>query len=24
MVDRVVHRHELRNEIARIIDYAGK
>ncbi len=23
-VDRVVHRHELRNEIARIIDYAGK
>lgn len=24
MVDRVVHRHELRNEIARIVDYAGK
>jgi acetyl-CoA carboxylase carboxyl transferase subunit beta len=24
MVDRVVHRHELRNEIARVIDYAGK
>ncbi len=24
MVDRVVPRHELRNEIARIIDYAGK
>ncbi len=23
-VDRVVHRHELRNEIARLIDYAGK
>lgn len=24
MVDRVVHRHELRNEIARVIDFAGK
>lgn len=24
IVDRVVHRHELRNEIARVIDYAGK
>ncbi len=24
LVDRVVHRHELRNEIARVIDYAGK
>ena len=24
MIDRVVHRHELRNEIARVIDYAGK
>lgn len=24
MVDRVVHRHDLRNEIARVIDYAGK
>ncbi len=24
MVDRVVHRHELRNELARLIDYAGK
>jgi acetyl-CoA carboxylase carboxyl transferase subunit beta len=24
MLDRVVHRHELRNEIARVIDYAGK
>jgi acetyl-CoA carboxylase carboxyl transferase subunit beta len=24
MVDRVVHRAELRNEIARIVDYAGK
>lgn len=24
MVDRVVHRHEMRNEIARVIDYAGK
>jgi len=24
MVDRVVPRHELRNEIARVIDYAGK
>ena len=24
MVDRVVHRAELRNEIARLIDYAGK
>jgi acetyl-CoA carboxylase carboxyl transferase subunit beta len=24
MVDRVVARHELRNEIARVIDYAGK
>ena len=23
-VDRIVHRHELRNEIGRIIDYAGK
>ncbi len=23
MVDRVVHRHELRNEIARLIDYTG-
>ncbi|MEM9082526.1 MAG: acetyl-CoA carboxylase, carboxyltransferase subunit beta [Planctomycetota bacterium] len=23
-VDRVVHRHELRNEIGRLIDYAGK
>ncbi len=23
-VDRVVHRHQLRNEIARLIDYAGK
>ena len=23
MVDRVVHRHELRNELARLIDYAG-
>ena len=23
-VDRIVHRHELRNEISRIIDYAGK
>lgn len=23
-VDRVVHRHDLRNEIARVIDYAGK
>lgn len=23
-VDRVVHRHELRNELARLIDYAGK
>jgi acetyl-CoA carboxylase carboxyl transferase subunit beta len=24
MVDRVVHRNELRNEIARVVDYAGK
>jgi acetyl-CoA carboxylase carboxyl transferase subunit beta len=24
MVDRVVHRHQLRSEIARVIDYAGK
>lgn len=24
LVDRVTHRHELRNEIARVIDYAGK
>jgi acetyl-CoA carboxylase carboxyl transferase subunit beta len=24
LVDRVVHRHELRSEIARVIDYAGK
>jgi len=24
LLDRVVHRHELRNEIARVIDYAGK
>ncbi|MCA9307708.1 MAG: acetyl-CoA carboxylase carboxyl transferase subunit beta, partial [Phycisphaerales bacterium] len=24
LIDRVVHRHELRNEIARIIDYANK
>ncbi len=24
MVDGVVHRHELRNQIARVIDYAGK
>ncbi|MFM9957623.1 MAG: acetyl-CoA carboxylase, carboxyltransferase subunit beta [Phycisphaerales bacterium] len=24
MIDRVVHRHELRNEIARVIDYCGK
>ena len=24
IVDRVVTRHELRNELARIIDYAGK
>lgn len=24
MVDKVVHRHQLRNEIARLIDYAGK
>jgi acetyl-CoA carboxylase carboxyl transferase subunit beta len=24
MVDRVVHRHELRSELARLIDYAGK
>lgn len=24
LIDRVVHRHDLRNEIARIIDYAGK
>ncbi len=24
MVDRVIPRHELRNEIARVIDYAGK
>lgn len=24
MIDRVVHRHELRNEIARVIDFAGK
>ena len=23
-VDRVTHRHELRSELARIIDYAGK
>jgi len=23
MIDRVVHRHELRNELARLIDYAG-
>ncbi|MED5507927.1 MAG: acetyl-CoA carboxylase, carboxyltransferase subunit beta [Planctomycetota bacterium] len=23
-IDRIVHRHELRNEIGRIIDYAGK
>lgn len=23
MVDRVVHRHELRSELARLIDYAG-
>ena len=23
-VDRIVHRHELRNEIGRLIDYAGK
>ena len=24
MIDRVVHRHELRSELARLIDYAGK
>ena len=24
LIDRVVHRHDLRNEIARVIDYAGK
>jgi len=24
LIDRVVHRHELRNEIARLVDYAGK
>ncbi len=24
LIDRVVHRHELRNEIARVIDYANK
>jgi len=24
MVDKVVHRHRLRDEIARLIDYAGK
>ena len=24
LVDRVVHRHDLRNELARLIDYAGK
>ncbi len=24
MIDMVVHRHDLRNEIARVIDYAGK
>lgn len=24
MVDRVVHRHQLRSELARVIDYAGK
>jgi acetyl-CoA carboxylase carboxyl transferase subunit beta len=24
MVDRVVHRHDLRNELARVIDFAGK
>ena len=23
-IDRIVHRHELRNEIGRMIDYAGK
>ena len=23
MVDRVVHRHQLRSEIARLIDYSG-
>jgi acetyl-CoA carboxylase carboxyl transferase subunit beta len=24
MIDKVVHRHKLRDEIARLIDYAGK
>jgi acetyl-CoA carboxylase carboxyl transferase subunit beta len=23
-VDRIVHRHEMRNEIARLVDYCGK